>query len=233
MTENLIKSLRSAPHRLLYILVRDFDLNAQTLLEGSVTVQGQGFTEEAVLFKTGTFRVWLEEMESVLRDLEAFNRKNTNFSYDFHRLKEEFVKRDTIPVDSQNGTLLQIIHKSNKAMRNIAFNLKLVADNHYQAVGSENSDSVKEKLVRTKDLPIEQLEMGMRYIPNVDRIIVSNNRLNNKNLLQAMEELTANLFNYLFIFRDSEVVDMMASSRQIEADIAATMEELKRMGESV
>ncbi len=227
--EGFVKNYRTQPNRLLFMIIRDFDLSAAPLLEGSVTVQGGGGSEEVIIFKQGLKRSWLDEMEAVLRDIDAFNRKNNSFTYDFRRFKEDLSGKPI--TDAPVAKLHQIIQKASKAMRNITLSLKVVMDNHKMAIAAEQTENAKDKLIRTKDISIESLDVGMRFLPHADRTLISSSRLNGKTVFVALDEVLMNLYNYLYIFKDAEIVKTLAASSKIESEIETMRTELRRMGE--
>lgn len=228
LNESLIKNHKTQPHRLLYCIVRDFESTIATLLEGGVTVQSAGSTEEVIIIKSGLFRPSLDEVDMVYRSIDAFNKKNNNFSYSFKTFRDDIAKKNNS--GGEVVAFLQIVSKANKALRNVATNIKTILDNHSMAFNSERSGQLKDKIARSKEIPIETLEIGMRFLPHSDRILMVNNRLNGLTVNKAFRESLMNLFNYLYLFRDQEIVKMLASSAKVEQEIANIETELKRMG---
>lgn len=228
-TEQMVKNVRSQPHLLLYYIIRDFDFAAATILEGAITIQSQGSTEEVIIFRQGLLRGHLDEVDHCLRELETFNRKNNTFSYDFNRFRDDIDQGQ--PRDQQVAALHQIIGRLNKAFRALALDLHMIMENHEMAVRAAQSGQAKDKLLRTKEISVEVLDVGMRFLPHAERILFSSNRLAGKKVEDALNEILMNLYNYLYIFRDTEIVRTLNSSKKVEEEINSMQAELDRLGD--
>ncbi len=228
VNDGFIKKYISEPQRLLWLILKDFDLNGSVLLGGGVTVKEGGGSREVIVFRQGLFKPYLDEVELCLRGMDAFLKKHSDFEYSFKNLKEDITSKDI--KDTALLSFIQLVLKTNKVFRTISLHLKTVADNHRMA--AEGKGTGTDKMARTVELPIETFDIGMRYIAHYDKIIAGSTRLNSRTVHQAVEELLMNLYNYLYIFRDQDVLQTLVSSSGARAEIQSMKAELERLGES-
>lgn len=228
VNDTMVKSYMTVPHKLLFAILRDFDISAIPLMGGPVTFQGVGGTEDIVIFKPGLFRAATEELDGCLRAIDNFIKKNNDFNYTFKQFKEDAASKESS--DTNRVALLQIVTKSNRVLRHFAMHLKTIVDNHRMAVAHDRAGNNKEKLARTREVPIESLDIGMRFIPHDDRILFNSSRYNGLTIVDALEEILKILYNALYIFRDTEVIKTMSATAKIQAEISTMETELKRLG---
>jgi hypothetical protein len=228
VTEGFIKKYVSEPHRLLWLILKDFDLSGSVLLNGAISIKDGNGSKEVMLFRQGLFKTFIDDVEICYRGIDTFVKKQPDFEYNFKNLKEDINSKEI--KEPALLTFIQLANKTNKIFRTIAIHLKTVMDNHHMA--EETKASAKEKLQRTADISIENFDIGMRYIGHYDKIIIGSSRFNNKTVVQAVEEILMNLYNYLYIFRDSEVLKTLVSSSGAKAEIKSMKAELERLGES-
>jgi hypothetical protein len=225
--ENFVKSQKRQPHRLLNIILKDFDLVYLSMLDGaSINVRADGGSQSVVVFKQGLFRAIVDELNGIHRDVEIFNKKNTDVTYTFKDFQSN--ARGNLG-DETLSMFFQIIRRANKVFRDFSFNLKTVLDNQRMAIDAAGTKG-GDKLERTKSVPIESLDIGMRFIPYWDHEILSSDRLNGKRVEEAISELLMNLYNYLYIYRDENLVKTLSSGAAIRSEIETIETELKRLG---
>jgi hypothetical protein len=88
INDSVIKTHRTEPARLLFVILKDFDISSLYLLEGSFHIKDPGGQTEMILFKQGLWRATIDEFNAVLREVEMFYKKNRNMSFNFQNLIE-------------------------------------------------------------------------------------------------------------------------------------------------
>ena len=227
INDHIIKSHKTEPHRLLYVVLKDFDISSSFLLSGAVNLRGGGTGEEVLVFKQGLFKHEMDEFSNIYRDIDVFVKKFKNLTYTFSDFLRDLKEGSA---DSVVSNFLSIVKASNKLFNSFATDLKVVMDNHYMAVDAERNGHLKDKLTNTRSIPIETLEIGMRFIPHSDREIMSSTRMAGKSVEDALHEITMNLFNYLYIFRDSDLAKKLGAGAKLQAESKQIKESLHRMG---
>lgn len=224
-----IKSQKGEPHRLLSILIRDMDLTCLYMVMGSVQLQsdGSGSATETVIFKPGLFKVAVEELGSVERQMEEFMKKYKNVNFNFQQFLNAMKTGGS--GEPMMDEFLKIVVKANKVFKKFASSLRTVVENHKMALEKEKGGHLPENIARTKTLAIENLEVGARFIPLPKRIIAGNNRMHGKTIEDALEELVGNLYNYLYIFRDPELIKQLSSVPKLKSEIDAFRARLAKM----
>lgn len=224
-----VKSQKGEPHRLLSILIRDMDLTFLYMLMGSVQLQsdGSGSATETVIFKQGLFKVAIEELGSVERLMEEFMKKYKNVNFNFQQYLNAVKTGGS--GEPMMDEFLAISAKANKVFRKFASSLRTVVENHKMAVEKERGGHIPENILRTKTIAIENLEVGARFLPHPKRVIAGNNRMHGKTIEDALEEMVMNLYNYLYIFRDPELVKQLSSIPKLKGEIEGLKSRLAKM----
>ncbi len=229
LSEGLLKSHKTEPHRLLYTALRDFDIIAAPILSGSVSLEGGtgGHAEEAVIFKPMLFKRHVEEISAITREMEAFIKKNANCSYSFN----EFIADLRVePTDGMVRSIHSMIKSANKAFLSTAEDLRTVLENHSRAAEDEQKGHTNEGMERTKALPVESLEVGERFLPHANRSVMTNNRMNSRTVVEVLHDVTRNCYNYLYIFRDTKFASSLASTQKIQSEMNSLAEQLRELG---
>ncbi len=221
-----VKSHKTEPPKLLFVIMKDFDISSLYLLEGSFHVRDGGNQIEVILFKQGLFRVVIDEFNGLLREIEMFFKKNKNMAFHFQNLTE-ILKKDS--GDEEMRRFVALSRRANKFFKTISVTFRTIWDNHLGAK-SDTNQAVQEKLARTKTIPIESLAVGKRYIPFYEMEVVSNNRWNGLSVEKVIEQIVRNMYNYMFIFRDEELLTHLSSTTRLQAEIQSLIEELKKLG---
>lgn len=223
-----LATFKREPHRLLFAVLKDFDNACLSLLAGSVSVRGDGHqSQEVLVFKTGLFKKHIDLFNPVYRDIENFVKKYRDVTYSF----TDFIAHAKKP--SQDPIILSfhdIVRNTNRVFTLLAADLNTVLYNDRSAGEVERSSGSNDKLAKTRAIPIENLDIGARYIAYGNREIVSANRQNGKTVQKAIWEIVRNLYNYLYIFRDPELTRILSSGAALEKELGVIKEELTRLG---
>ena len=231
MNEDYIKSQKSEPHRLLHLLLADYEMTVLSLLTGTVQVDHDaGGVGDGILFKSGLFKLEADESLGVHREMEEFLRKYKNTTFTFQAYVAGLKAGSK---DAMIGGFAHVVARANKLFRRTVASLRLVLHNHEQAVEKEASGKASDNLLRTKSYPIEVLEPSLRFIPMHDRVLAGSTRLNGMRVEEAIETIVMNLYNYLYIFRDDELVRTLASIPRLKSEIQGIQKRLTRYGEEV
>lgn len=220
------KSHKTEPPKLLFVVMKDFDISSLYLLESSVHARDGGNPIEIILFKQGLFKATIDEFNALLRDIEVFFKKNKNMSFHFHNLTE-VLKKDS--GDEEMRRFVTLCRRATKLFRIVGTSFRTIWDNHI-AAKSDTNQATQEKLARSKTIPIESLAVGKRYIPFYDLEIVSNNRWNGMTVEGVIEQIVRNMYNYMLIFRDDELLGHLSSPARLQAEIQSLIDELKKLG---
>ncbi len=227
INEALFNAHKKEPHRLLFLILKDLDLSGTVLLQGSVATRGQGQHNDVILFKSGLFNQKLETFHNLFRDMEQFLRKNKNMSYNFNSFVEDLKKEG---VDALIKGLQQLVHRANDFFREMATDLRIILDNHDNAGQMEKSGKTNEKLQQSRSFPIENFTYGARFFPHADNELLTAGRYTGSTPIDAIQEMTRNLYNYLFIFRDEELIRVLNSAPPLNTEIQQIRQELARLG---
>ncbi|MBL8019056.1 MAG: hypothetical protein JNM27_05285 [Leptospirales bacterium] len=226
VNEAQAKAHKSEPPKLLYVIMKDFELSTLYLLEGSIHVRDGGNQIEAILFKQGLFRAIIDEFNSTMRDVDVYFRKNKNLTFTFQNFLETLKKENS---DEEIRRFVALTRKTNALFKKLLAAFRVIYDNHVAAKQDTNPAS-QDKLARTRTIPIESISVGKRYIPYYDVEVMSNNRWNAMTVETAIAQIVRDLYNYLFIFRDEELMGHMSSVTKIKAEISGLVQELKKLG---
>ncbi|MDH5655765.1 MAG: hypothetical protein OEZ34_07655 [Spirochaetia bacterium] len=228
INEHFIKNQKSQPHRLLYLILKDLDLVVGPFLSNPVSGKSQGGVETVVIFRSGLFKPSYDEIDALIRELEIFSKNNATFMYSFKDFHSDAGNSGDSALNQLNG----LIKRANKVFTRMVIDIRTVLENHRNADEHEKKQSSQEKQNRSKNIPIESLEVGSRFIPFSAYTLVSNDRLNDKSMIGVLNEISMNLYNYLYIYKDETTVRTLASAARLKSEIALLEKDLERMGGS-
>lgn len=227
INEGLFNTHKKEPHRLLFLILKDLDISGTILLQGSVATRGQGAHTDVILFKSGLFNQKLETFHNLFRDMEQFLRKNKNMSYNFNSFVEDLKKEG---VDALIKGFQQLVSRANDFFREMATDLRIILDNHDNAEQMEKTGKTNEKLQQSRSFPIENFTYGARFFPHADNELLTAGRYTGLTPIEAIQDMTRNLYNYLFIFRDEELIRVLNSAPPLNTEIQQVRQELARLG---
>lgn len=110
----------------------------------------------------------------------------------------------------------------------MARKLHVNLQNHTEALKANEKEELTEKIINSKTKEIEDCKISARYIPYFDSILINTNRTNNYTVLQFIEELTRNLFNYALIFHEKSIYNELSSNKKIEGELDILYKRYKR-----
>lgn len=228
MNQDYIKAQKSEPHRLMHLLLADYEMTVLSLLTGTVQVDHEtGGVGDGILFKSGLFKLEADESLGVHREMEEFLRKYKNTTFTFQAYIAGLKAGSK---DAMIAGFAHVVARANKLFRRTVASLRLVLHNHEQAMEKEANKKASDNLLRTKTYPIEILEPSIRFIPMHDRILAGSTRLNGMRIDEALETIVMNLYNYLYIFRDDELVRTLASIPRLKSEIQGIEKRLTKYG---
>lgn len=231
MTEGVLASFKREPHRLLFAVLKDFDASCMSLFTGTVSIRGAGtHSQEVTLFIPGLFKKHADLFAPAFRDTEIFLKKYRDINYSF----TDFLRHTKEP--PQDAILKQFhenVRSANRFFNVMARDLYTVLYNADAAADSERNSGDHERFARSKTIPIDSLQPGARHIPHGREEIVASTRLNGKTVQAALEETLHHLCNYMYIFREAELIDLLGLGPSLEKEMAEFKEELTRLGVAV
>ncbi|MCR9141351.1 MAG: hypothetical protein NXI24_03805 [bacterium] len=228
INESLLQSHKREPHRLLFAVLKDMDLSFINLMNGSVGVRTESHHhEDVLLFKQGLFKSYGDRFSQVMREMEAFMKKHRDISYSFADFMNELKE---LPDDPIVRNFHAIVKNSIDLLAKINVDMQTVLGNHELALDRERAGKVSESLAQTKVLPVESLQVESRFMPYADREIVTNTRLNGRTVHSVIEELSRNVYNFLYIFRDPELTRALNSGPQLQKQMSEYKDRLVRLG---
>ena len=222
-----IKStFKSMPHRLLYLILRDFQSNFLPILEGYVKIGSKNQSKDVLVVQSGLFAAEIEEMNNIFRNLDAFNRKYPSFQYTFGAFSEDMKGQ---PKDQIAGKLLQMLLEAAAFFGKFSVKIHTVVDNHHVALEYERSGEIQEKVLASKEKAIDEIKMTHRFIPFFGERLVTHTRVNELTVYQAFYEMAKLLINYAVLFKDKITIKKLATDRKLEADLQQEYEEYRRL----
>ncbi|MCS7206165.1 MAG: hypothetical protein NZ853_10755 [Leptospiraceae bacterium] len=228
ITKELIKNYISEPHRLLGIITQDFDINFANFFSSTVTIQDvKGQSLDVNIFKPNVFKKEMELFSEILSELNEFLKQYKNAQINFHNFYAA-MKNKGSDIIYQN--LIKIVLKFSTFSNRMVNFLKVVIANHEEAVELESKGKLKESVVRSKFIPIEEIVIEPRFLPYADSKIIAIGRINNMTVKNGLEELVKNLYNYLYLFRDQNLLHNLSSVTRLESEIQLYKKKLLQYG---
>ena len=228
ITETLLQSYKREPHRLLFAFLKDIDISFITLFTGSVGVRTESHHhEDVLLFKQGLFKIYGDRFNQIMREMEAFMKKHRDINYSFADFMNELKQ---LPDDPIVRSFHAIVKNSVELLAKINVDIQTMLGNHQMALGRERAGKASDALNQTKVLPIESLQVESRFLPYFDRDLVTNTRMNGRKVGAVLEELSRNIYNFLYIFRDPEMTRALNSGPQLQKQMAEFNDRLVRLG---
>lgn len=223
-----IADTREAPHRLLPVLLEDLNKNCLPLLTGIVAVQEEsGRTREVLIFAQNTLKTQIDLFDRLAPRTDLFFKKYRHIEYTFGDLERDF---ENSPDDPIRQEFLILVDESRRFFRVLLNAFEKVLFNHGRAVELAHSPKPPAGLERARDIPIESLEIGARFIPGAEGVIVSSTRFSGETVLAALNELHRMLINYLYLYREPEIRGLVTARPALESRIKEIGRELRRMG---
>ncbi|WP_061251831.1 hypothetical protein [Leptospira interrogans] len=225
---SLKSSFKGTPHKLMYLLLRDFQASFAPILEGTVKVGTKNQSRDVIIMLPGLFKSDIEQINNLLRLLDAFNKKYPGFQYSFATYNEHTTS--TVGVEDQiTQNLLKLIGDAAGFMGKFAEKINILVENHLLAKQYEASGKLNERVLVSKEKVIEEIKILHRFIPYCDSPIVSGNRLNGKTLEFAFLEMAKLLYNYAVIYKDKLTITKLTLHKKIDTELASLTKEYERL----
>lgn len=154
-------------------------------------------------------------------------KKHRDINYSFADFMNELKQ---LPDDPIVRSFHAIVKNSVELLAKINVDIQTMLGNHQMALGRERAGKASDALNQTKVLPIESLQVESRFLPYFDRDLVTNTRMNGRKVGAVLEELSRNIYNFLYIFRDPEMTRALNSGPQLQKQMAEFNDRLVRLG---
>ncbi|EMY79439.1 hypothetical protein LEP1GSC060_2504 [Leptospira weilii serovar Ranarum str. ICFT] len=225
---SLKSSFKGTPHKLMYLLLRDFQASFAPILEGTVKVGSKNQSRDVIIMLPGLFKSDIEQINNLLRLLDAFNKKYPSFQYSFATYNEHTTS--TVGVEDQiTQNLLKLLGDAAAFMGKFAEKINILVENHLLAKQYEASGKLNERVLVSKEKVIEEIKILHRFIPYCDSTIVSGNRLNGKTLDFTFLEMTKLFYNYAVIYKDKTTITKLTLHKKIDAELGSLLKEYERL----
>ncbi|ABJ76886.1 hypothetical protein [Leptospira borgpetersenii] len=221
-------SFKGTPHKLMYLLLRDFQASYAPILEGTVKIGSKNQSKDVIIMHPGLFKSDLEQINNLLRLLDAFNKKYPSFQYSFATYNEHTTS--TVGVEDQiTQNLLKLLGDAAAFMGKFAEKINIIVENHLLAKQYEASGKLNERVLVSKEKVIEEIKILHRFIPYCDSTIVSGNRLSGKTLEFAFLEMTKLFYNYAVIYKDKSTITKLTLHKKLDAELGSLTKEYERL----
>ncbi|EMO59256.1 hypothetical protein LEP1GSC161_0891 [Leptospira santarosai str. CBC1416] len=221
-------SFKGTPHKLMYLLLRDFQASYAPILEGTVKIGSKNQSKDVIIMHPGLFKSDIEQINNLLRLLDAFNKKYPSFQYSFATYNEHTTS--TVGVEDQiTQNLLKLLGDAAAFMGKFAEKINIIVENHLLAKQYETSGKLNERVLVSKEKVIEEIKILHRFIPYCDSTIVSGNRLNGKTLEFAFLEMTKLFYNYAVIYKDKFTITKLTLHKKLDSELGSLTTEYERL----
>ncbi|MDF3821026.1 hypothetical protein P3G55_14030 [Leptospira sp. 96542] len=219
-------SFKSQPHKLVYLLLRDLQTIYINMLEGYVRLGDKNQNQELLIFQPGLFRNEIDELNTLVRNIDNFNKKFPSFSYSFQQYNTDYNAGAT---DQIVNTILTTLQESSEFFGNFANKMNIIVENHLMAKTTETKGKISDAIVSTKEKVIEEIKIMQRFIPHGEKAVVAKERINGMNVEAVLTQLTKYLYNYAVIFKDPNTTSKLTAHRKIEQELIKLNREYERL----
>jgi hypothetical protein len=224
---DIIKSnFKNMPHKLLQLVCKDLQSNFIPIVEGYIKIDN-GQIKDVLIMQTSLFLPEIERINSVLRNLDSFNRKFPSFQYTFQNLSQQLATGGS--QDMIETQLIKIINDASDFFHKFANKITVVVENHMLAKQHEENGTINEKVLNAKEKMIEEVKVMQRFIPFADARLITQNRLQGKTIFEALFDMTRLLYNYSVIFKDNAILTKLNQGTKIESDLQKLYVEYERL----
>ncbi len=224
----MVQSHINEPQKLLNILFTDFDLNFNNLYTSTISIYDQkNQTTDVMIFKNSVFKKEMDLYSEINKDIKDFLNQYKTAVLSFQNL---YTAMKGSPTDIILQNFIKIIVKSNNFFRKMINHLRTIINNHEEATELERTGHLKESLQRSKIIPIENISLQPRFIPYYNYKISSVGRINEKTVLEVIEENIRDFYNYLYLFKDASILELLNSIPKIDSEIELTKKKLLQLG---
>ncbi|TGM81445.1 hypothetical protein EHR01_01165 [Leptospira mtsangambouensis] len=227
-SQTVKNSYKSQPHRLVYLLLRDLQTVYINLIEGYVRLGDKNQNQELLLIQPGLFRNEIDQLNSLVRTIDNFNKKFPSFQYSFQQYGMDYSTGNAAN-DQIAGTIVQALQEASEFFGSFAGKLNIIVENHLMAKATESKGKVNDKIVSTKDKVIEEVKIAQRFIPHFDKMVVAKERINGLKVEDVFIQFTKYLYNYAVIFKDPATTSKLTAHRKIEQELIKLNKEYERL----
>ena len=221
-----MSNIKSSPHILLQVILRDLYLSFFELFDGFVKILNtNGKEQEVKIFNPELYNLEKEKIKASVRNLDSFTRQYPNLTYSFQSFTRDRLQGSQDKLENQ---IVRYIAEASSTFAIMARKLHVNLQNHTEALKANEKEELTEKIINSKTKEIEDCKISARYIPYFDSILINTNRTNNYTVLQFIEELTRNLFNYALIFHEKSIYNELSSNKKIEGELDILYKRYKR-----
>lgn len=225
-TEGIKSQYKTMPHRLLYLLLRDFQSVFVSLLEGYVKVGDKNNQTDVTLVQPGLFKSEIETINTIIRTIDAFNRKYPSFQYSFPQFSKDFQQGAT---DQIANNIISVLTEASEFFGEFAGKINIIVENHLLAKQYEAAGQLNDKIYSTKEKVIEDIKILHRFLPHYDSRMVTRDRINGMMLIDIFINMAKLLYNYALIFKDKTTTHRLTQNKKIEDDLAKLNIEFERL----
>ena len=225
-TEGIKSQFKTIPHKLLYLLLRDFQSVFANFIEGYIKVGDKNQQTEILLVTPGLFKPELESINLIVRSLDAFNRKYPSFQYNFQQFSKDFSNGAS---DLIATNILTVLTEAAEFFGSFASKINVIVENHLLAKQYEADGKLNDKVYSTKEKVIEEIKILHRFIPHYDTRVVTRDRMNGLMISDVFVTMAKLLYNYAIIFKDKLTTNKLTLNRKIEADLQSLNSEYERL----
>lgn len=227
-SQTVKNSYKSQPHRLVYLLLRDLQTVYVNLIEGYVRLGDKNQNQELLIIQPGLFRNEIDQLNSLVRTIDNFNKKFPSFQYSFQQYGMDNSTGNAAG-DQIAGTIVQALQEASEFFGNFAGKLNIIIENHLMAKVTESKGKANDKIASTKDKVIEEVKIAQRFIPHYDKAVVAKERINGMKVEDVFMQFTKYLYNYAVIFKDPTTTSKLTAHRKIEQELIKLNKEYERL----
>ena len=224
--DSVKQSILHTPNKILQVLCRDMQSTYIPVLEGFIKVEYLGSVRDAQVVQTGLFFPEIDKITGTIRSLEGFNRKFPSFSYTFKKYYDDLAKGTTDQLENQ---LLKMISEASELFGKFAKKITIILESDRLAQESEKNNSLNEKILTTKEKPIEEVKLMQRFIPFGKGKLLTQNRLSGRIIQDILFEMTCYLYRYAVLFKDQASMAYLMSFSEVEQSLKKMYTEYERL----
>ncbi len=227
LPSHIIQSYKSQPHRLLFSVLRDFNINYIPIIGSNILISRENKASDTLtIFVPGLFSKHVENYNETLRSIDSFQKKYPGLVYSFKDFSTDLKNQVH---DPGIGSLHRIIKQANSFFQKLVFDMQTILNNHNHAKQQTQEKSLSPEQIKQKEVPITTLDLKARFLPYATANLISSSRLNGKTVEFLIQDMVFHLYNYLYIFRDQTTSELLASSPKLNADKLEIEKELQKM----
>jgi hypothetical protein len=225
-TDGIKSQIKTMPHKLAYILLRDFQSVFVNVLEGYIKIGDKNNASDVIIVQPGLFKPEIEQINLIIRSIDSLNRKYPSFQYTFSQFSKDHANGAT---DQIANSILTVLNETSEFFGKFGVKLNTIVENHLLAKQYEAEGSLNDKVRLTREKVIEDVKILHRFIPYYDARIVTRDRLNGMMIVDVFLNMAKLLLNYAIIFKDKATTLKLTQNRKIEEELARLNREYERL----